>query len=175
MFSSTQIGVIQGGAVQAPEPSSARRGWRRGIALIAVLAAALVLGACGGGDDGRGGGTSGTANVNIGVTVGGQPTGQFFVAPGGAIDVVMRVNNSVILDAVEPVYWTMLVGGQAYGTGIEVFYAGAFIGTFALDSYAVEVYADAGFRFNSSIPITLVATSTFDSVQVARVNILITN
>ena len=175
MFSSTQIGAVQVGAVQAPWPSPARVGWHRSIAPVAVLAAALVLSACGGGGDGGGGGTSGTANVNIGVTVGGQPTGQFVVAPGGAIDVVMRVNDSVILDAVEPVYWTMLVGGQAYGTGIEVFYAGAFIGTFALDSFAVEVYADAGPRLNSSIPITLVATSTFDSAQVASVNILITN
>ena len=167
MFSGIQLAARQG-----PNSIGACGAYRR-IAALALLAATLVLGACGGGGDGGGGG--GSANVNIGVTVGGQPANNFQVAPGGSFDVAIRVGDSVILDAVEPVFWTLLVGGAAVSTGVEVFYQGAFIRATALDSFAVAVDTFANFPLRSPIPITLVATSTFDSAQVATVNILITN
>lgn len=168
MFSGIQLAAGHG-----PNSIVARGAYRR-IAALALLAATLVLGACGGGGDGGGGG-GGSANVNIGVTVGGQPANNFQVAPGGSFDVAIRVGDSVILDAVEPVFWTLLVGGAAVSTGVEVFYEGAFIRATALDSFAVAVDTFANFPLRSPIPITLVATSTFDSAQVATVNILITN
>ena len=87
----------------------------------------------------------------------------------------IRVGDSVILDAVELVFWTLLVGGAAVSTGVEVFFEGAFIRATALDSLAVAVDTFANFQLRSPIPITLVATSTFDSFPVATVNILITN
>lgn len=159
-------------AGQSPDPFGARSGYRR-IAALALIATTLLLGACGGGGDDGGGGLS--ANVNIGVTVDGQPADGFVIAPGGSVDLAIRVGDSVILDAVEPVFWTLLVGGAAVSTGVEVFYEGAFIKATALDSFAVAVDTFANFPLRSPIPITLVATSTFDSAQVATVNILITN
>ena len=116
---------------------------------------------------------TGTLRMNAGTAT--VRAGQFVIAPGGSVDLAIRVGDSVILDAVEPVFWTLLVGGAAVSTGVEVFYEGAFIRATALDSFAVAVDTFANFQLRSPIPITPVATSTFDSFPVATVNILITN
>jgi hypothetical protein len=137
---------------------------------VASLAAALMLSACGGGAD-----ISFPADFNIGVTVGGQFVGQTPVAPGGSLDLAIHVGQSLILDAGEPVVWTLLVGGIAVSGGVQVFFAGADITATTLNPSAVAVDTSAAFPLRASIPITLVATSTFDSVQVATVNLLITN
>ena len=170
MFSCVQMAAIKWTAGSGERT----RGHRRLAAATVLVAAAALLSACGGGGgDGYNGGSS--ANVNIGVSVGGQPANDFVVAPGGSFDVAVRAGDSVTLDAVEPVFWTLLVGGAAVSTGVEVFYEGAFIRAVTLDSYAVAVDTFANFPLRSPIPITMVATSTFDSAQVATVNILITN
>jgi hypothetical protein len=137
---------------------------------VASLTAALMLSACGGGAD-----ISIPADFNIGVTVGGQFVGQTPVAPGGSLDLAIRVGQSLILDAGEPVVWTLLVGGSAVSGGARVFFAGADIIATPLNRSTVAVDTSAAFPLRASIPITLVATSTFDSVQVATVNLLITN
>ena len=163
----------------APGPCSqsifARRGYRR-IGAAALLAATVLLGACGGGGDvGGGGGGGSSANISIGVTVGGQPTGDLLVAEGGAVDLAVRAGDSVILEVAEPVFWTLYVGGAAVSPGVEVFYAGVYITATELDAYAVAVDTFADFALRSPVPVTLVATSSFDSALIARVNILITN
>jgi hypothetical protein len=144
---------------------------RRRLSLAAAsLAAALLLSACGGGDNG-----DFQSNVSIGVTVGGQFVSQTPVAPGGSLDLAIRVGQSLILDAGESVVWTLFVGGTAVSGGAQVFFAGANITATTLNRFAVAVDTSAAFPLRAAIPITLVATSTFDSVQVATVNILITN
>ena len=168
MFSCVQMAAIKWTAGSCERT----RGHRR-LAATVLVATAALLSACGGGGDGDNGGSA--ANINIGVSVGGQPANDFVVAPGGSFDVAVRAGDSVTLDAVEPVFWTLLVGGAAVSTGVEVFYEGAFIRAVTLDSYAVAVDTFANFPLRSPIPITMVATSTFDSAQVATVNILITN
>ena len=162
---------IQMGAVSLPGRRGGRTGWHRRSAAIALVAAALLLSACGGGGDDAGS----AANINIGVTVGGQPAGDLLVAPGGSVDLAIRAGDSLILEAGEPVFWTLLVGGAAVSTGVEVFYAGVNVKATTLDRFAVAVDTFAQFALRSPVPITLVATSTFDSAQVATVNILITN
>ena len=137
---------------------------------IALLTAALMLSACGGGGD-----AGPPANFNIGVTVGGQFVSQTTVAPGGSLDLAIHVGQSLVLDAGEPAVWTLLVGGSAVTGGAQVFFAGANITATTLNRESVVVDTSAAFPLRAPIPITLVATSTFDSVQVATVNLLITN
>ena len=137
---------------------------------VAALTAASILSACGGGED-----ASLPGNFNIGVTAGGQLVNQTFVAPGGSLDLAIHVGQSVILDAGEPVVWTLLVGGGAVSGGAQVLFAGATITATTLNPSSVVVDTDAAFPLRASIPNTLVATSTFDSLQVATVNLLITN
>ena len=137
---------------------------------VASLTTALLLSACGGGGD-----VSSPGNFNIGVTVGGQFVSQTTVAPGGSLDLAVHVGQSLVLDAGEPAVWTLLVGGSSVSGGAKVFFAGANITATTLNPSSVVVDTDATFPLSASIPITLVATSTFDSVQVATVNLLITN
>ena len=111
----------------------------------------------------------------MGVTVGGLFVGDTSVAPGGSLDLAIHVGQSVRLDAGEPVVWTMYVGGSAISGGIQVYYAGADMTATTLNSSTVVLDTYATYPLQSSIPITLVATSTYDSVQVATVNLLITN
>lgn len=137
---------------------------------LALVAAALSLSACGGGDD-----PGSAGSFNIGVTMGGQFVSQTPVSAGGSLDLAIRAGESLVLDAGEPVVWTLLVGGSAVSGGAQVFFAGANITATTLGPSAVAVNTSADFRLRAPVPIALVATSTFDSVQVATVNLLITN
>ena len=150
--------------------SIARPRGRRWIALVAACAAAWSLSACGGGAyvDSEG-------NFNIGVTVAGQFVSDTPVASGGSLDLAVRAGQSVTLDAGEPAVWTIYVGGVAVSGGAKVYYAGAEITATTLSQSRVAVDTYAAFRLPAAIPITLVATSTYDSAQVATVNLLITN
>lgn len=139
------------------------------MALVS-LTAALLLGACGGGGDARLPG-----NFNIGVTVGGLTTSNTPVPPGGSINIAIRAGESVSLDAGEPAVWSLFVGGSAVSGSAQVYYAGANITATTLNPSAVLLNTYAPYPLQAAIPITLVATSTYDSAQVATVNVLITN
>ena len=151
------------------EPSQ-RLGLNRFRVAGLSLAAALILSACGGGGDARSPG-----NFNIGVSVGGQFINDSLVAPGGSLDLAVHAGQSVSFDAGEPVVWTLLVGGGAVSSGVQVFYAGVSIVATTLNQSTVVVDAFAARQLFSSVPITLIATSTYDSFQVATVNLLIAN
>jgi hypothetical protein len=56
-----------------------------------------------------------------------------------------------------------------------VYYGGANITATTLSRSNVAVDTYAPYLLRSSVPVTLVATSTYDSAQVATVNLLITN
>ncbi len=142
----------------------------RWIALVAACAAAWSLSACGGG-----GYVDSAGNFNIGVTIAGQFVSYTPVASGGSLNLAVHAGQSVTLDAGEPAVWTMYVGGAAVSGGAQVYYAGANITATTLSRSSVAVDTFAVFRLPASIPITLVATSTYDSAQVATVNLLITN
>jgi hypothetical protein len=142
----------------------------RWIALVAACAAAWSLSACGGG-----GSVDSAGNFNIGVTVAGQFVSDMPVASGGALNLAVHAGQSVALDAGEPAVWTMYVGGGAVSGGAQVYYAGANITATTLSRSSVAVDTYAAYLLPASIPITLVATSTYDSAQVATVNLLITN
>ena len=147
-----------------------RRVFRSG-ALAAALATLLALSACGGGDDGT------VVPITIGVLIGGQPASGVEVQPGGAQRVYMPAGQSLELDAQEPVRWTLYVGGSAFatGNGTAVYYAGVDIAVTALSSSRIALDTSAQYRLPASVPITLTATSTYDSAVVARVDVVITN
>ena len=151
----------------APSP---RIGTHRLRLVAASLTAALILTACGGGGDARMPG-----NFNIGVTVGGQFVSDTLVAPGGSLGLAIHAGQALTLDAGEPVVWTLLAGGSAVSGGVQVYYAGTNITATTLTRSVVAVGTYAAYPLLTPVPITLIATSTYDSVQVATVNLLITN
>jgi hypothetical protein len=147
---------------------------RRRLCLAATgVTAALLLTACGGG--GGGGYVRPTGNLNIGVTVSGQPGSYTSIAPGGSLDLAMRAGQTLNLDAGEPVVWNILIGGTAVTYGAQVYYAGVNITTTTLSPSAVAVSTYAQYQLAASVPITLVATSTYDSFQVATIYLQIVN
>ena len=133
-----------------------------------LVALALTLTGCGGG-----GSDVGTFDVNV--IVAGQPTGGNY-GPGNSPTIYVRVGQTVELDASESVYWTLYVAGTAVnGSGTTIHYAGADVTLTAQSSSRIAVDTYAAYRLSNSIPMTLVATSTFDSAIVSTVNVLITN
>jgi len=152
--------------------SSTRPRAARWVTLVAACAAAWSLSACGGGAYVD---SAGNVTFDIGITIAGQFVEERPVVAGGSLDLVVRAGQSVVLDAGEPAVWTMVVGGSAVTGGAQVYYAGADITgtTVGRSRIAIDTYAE--YLLPSPIPITLVATSTYDSAQVATVNLLITN
>ena len=132
----------------------------------------FLLSACGGGG---GGGDQAVKSFNIEVTVGGQLLSNTPVNPGGSLNLAIHAGQSLVLASGEPAVWTLFVGGNAISTGVQVYYAGANITASTLNLEAVAVDTYAAYPLQASIPITLIATSSYDSVNVATVNLLITN
>jgi hypothetical protein len=144
----------------------------RGVPLVLAAAAVLVLGGCGGG----GGATIDSAgNFNIGVTVAGTFVNSTPLVSGGSLKVSVRAGQSVSFDAGEPATWTLYVGNTAVSGGAQVSYAGVTLTATTVDRYAITVDTYAPYRLLVAVPITLVATSTFDAAQVATVQLLIGN
>ena len=141
---------------------------RRLAGAASLLALVLALSGCGGGG-------SDSGALDIRVVVAGQPTGGAY-GPGSSSPVYLRVGQSIELDASESVYWTLYVAGAAVsGSGTVVHYAGADVTLTAESSSQIAVDTYAAYPLSGSIPMTLVATSTFDSATVATINVLITN
>ncbi len=136
--------------------------------LAAALALALSLSACGGGG-------SDSSTFDVSVVVAGQPYGGTY-GPGSSPTVYVRAGQSIELDASESVDWTLYVAGTAVsGSGATVHYAGADVTLTAESSSRIVVDTYAAYPLYNPIPMTLVATSTFDSAIVSTVNVLITN
>ena len=141
----------------------------RKLAIGASLAALLGLTACGGGG-------SDSASFQIGVLVAGQPVGGMQIGPGSSPTISIRAGQSIELDASESVYWTLYIGGSAVsGSGATVYYAGAEITQTALSYSRIALDTYAANPLYAPVRVTMVATSTYDSAQVATVNVLITN
>jgi hypothetical protein len=141
----------------------------RSAFFVASLAALMSLSACGGGGD------SGVS-FDVGIVVGGQPVNGVVVQPGGVQSITISAGQSIELDASEPVVWTLLVGGSAVtGNNATVYYQGVTITETALSSSRIALDTSAAFFLSTPVPITLIAISTFDSAQVATVNVWITN
>ena len=138
------------------------------VGVTAALTIALGLSACGGG-----GGDFGT--FDVGILIAGQPYGSRY-GPGSSPTVYVRAGQSIELDASESVDWTLYVAGTAVsGSGATVHYAGADVTLTAEGSSRIVVDTYAAYPLYNPIPMTLVATSTFDSAIVSTVNVLITN
>ena len=146
----------------------ARPRWLRRRAGLALLAAAASLSACGGGGDAF-------LTLDIGVLVGGVVVGGPANSSGGHRSVTMYAGQSIELDANEPVYWTLLVGGSSVVGGVTVVYNGLAITQTTVSDSRIIVDTGARFALASPVRMTLIATSTYDSAQVATVDVLVTN
>lgn len=141
----------------------------RCAALAACLAVLVSLSACGGGG-------SDSVSFDVGIVVAGQPVGGVVVQPGGVQTISISAGQSIELDASEPVVWTLEVGGSAVtGNNASVYYRGVTITETALSTSRIALDTSSAFFLTSPVPITLTAVSTWDSAQVATVNVLITN
>lgn len=153
-----------------PHQNVGKRGFR---VVLASISAALMLSACGGGD------LYATAAVpvsfNIGVTVGDRYVSTTPVISGGTLDIAIHAGQSLRLNAGEPVIWTFFVGGRAISGGAQVYYAGADITAYTLSASTMGLDTYASYPLQAPIPVTFIARSTYDSVQVATINLLITN
>jgi hypothetical protein len=140
--------------------------WRR-PALALACALAIGLAACGGGADLYSDGFS------VGVTIDGRTSGGT-VASGARQDVSIYAGQSVAFDASEPVEWTLYAGNAAIpADGSTVFYGGASVRATAVSSSRIVVDTAASGPLPQAVPITLIATSTFDAALVATINVYI--
>jgi hypothetical protein len=142
---------------------------RAGRALAASVLAALTLtlAACGGGGGGSG-------SLDVAVVVGGQTVDT--VNQGGQASTInVPVGQSVELDASEPVVWTLYVGNTSISGNSTVVYGGVEVTVTALTASRVAIDTYSPYALTQSVPITMVATSTYDSAQVATAYIYITN
>ena len=160
----------------APNPVGATRflaglagpRWLHRRAGLALLAAAAGLSACGGGSDAF-------VTLDVGIQVGGVVVSSPPAYSGGHRSITMYAGQSIQLDANEPVYWTLRVGGSSVVGSVTVVYAGLAITQTAISDSRVIVNTSSRFGLASSVPMTLIATSTIDSAQVATVDVLVTN
>ena len=140
----------------------------RTAGVVSLLAIGLTLSACGGGG-------SDAVAFDVAVVIAGQPTGGTY-GPGSSPTIYVKAGQSIELDASESVDWTLYVAGTAVsGSGATVHYAGADVTLTAESPSRIAVDTFAEFPLLDPIPVTLVATATFDSAIVATVNVLITN
>ena len=153
--------------------SSPDHGKRHLCMTAAAVGASLVLSACGGGGSGSNGRPS--SSSSIGVTIGGQPTSYIPISPDGALALTLRAGQSVSLDAGEPVVWNMYIGSTLVTYGAQVVYGGVTFDVANLNAYVVEVQTYAPFMLRETVNVTMVATSTYDSVQIATVYLSVVN
>ncbi|MEY4753034.1 MAG: hypothetical protein RJA44_709 [Pseudomonadota bacterium] len=148
----------------APSPIRWPGRWLRRTALgLALTGAALGLAACGGGSE--------PVPIDISVIINGQSRGSY----AGSSELLLQVGQSLELDAREPVVWTLDILGTWVDRNGTIRYAGGDVTLTTLSSSraAIDTYAP-GF-LSTSIPITLIATSTIDGAQVATVYARVTN
>lgn len=160
-------------ACNSTKLSGPDHGKRRLCMTAAAVGASLVLSACGGG--GSGGNGRPSRSSSIGVTIGGQPGSYIPISPGGAIALTLRAGQSVSLDAGEPVVWNMYIGSTQVTYGAQVVFGGVTFDTANLNAYVVAVYTYAPFLLRETVNVTMVATSTYDSVQIATVYLSVVN
>ena len=142
--------------------------WLRRPVGLTILALAASLSACGGGGDAF-------VSFDVGVRVGGVVVSGPPVSSGSHRSITMYAGQSIELDANEPVYWTLLVGGGSVVGSVTVVYAGLAITQTAISRSRIVVETSSRFGLISPVPMTLIATSTIDSAQVATVDVLVTN
>jgi hypothetical protein len=164
---------IEKSAGSESEGSGWSTGMRRVRTALATLAVAGVLSACGGGGDSAP--PVGNYNFNLNIASGGQLVSDTPVPPGGVLDLSVRVGQPVQLDAREPVTWTLIVGSSVIANGLPISYAGVDMTGTTVTSSAIVLDTYARYALQALVPVTLVATSTYDPSQAVTVRLLITN
>ena len=143
-----------------------RRTLGRTAALAATAALVLALAGCGGG------GSSDSFYVTA--YVDGTTSGTY--GPNDTTPISLHAGQAIELDAAEPVVWTLYVGNTAVSaTGATVQYGNALVTLSAESDSRILVDTGSVGPIGGSVGMTLVATSTYDSAQVAVVDVFITD
>lgn len=140
--------------------------WVRRASTLA-LACAITVGVsgCGGGAELTGDGFS------IGLSIDGQPYGSTMVS-GTRQSVSIYAGQSVAFDASEAVQWTLYAGNAAIpANGSTVYYSGASIRATAVSRSRIVVDTAAAGSLPQPVPVTLIATSTYDSALITTVTV----
>lgn len=154
-------------AITSPISLAARAG--RVLAASTLAALTLALAACGGG-----GYDGGSVSLGVTVVAGGQTVDTVYQG-GRASTINVPVGQSIELDASEPVVWTLYVGNTAISGDSTVRYGGVDVTVTVLSASRVAIDTYSPYALVQSVPITMIATSTYDSAQVATAYIYITN
>lgn len=141
---------------------------RKLLATALVCATALSMSACGGGAY-----IDSAGNFNIVATVAGTSLGSTPVATGGSTSMSVRAGQSVSFDAGEPVVWSVYVGSATFSGTAQLSYSGLNINAASLDRYSIAINTSAPYGLLTPVPITLVATSTYDSTQIVTIHLLV--
>lgn len=149
----------------ATSPISLAARASRALAASVLAALTLTLAACGGG---------GSGSLDVAVVVGGRAVDTVYQG-GQASTFNVPVGQSIELDASEPVVWTLYVGNTAISGNSTVVYGGVEVTVTALTASRVAIDTYSPYVLTQAVPITMVATSTYDSAQVATAYIYITN
>lgn len=139
----------------------------RRLAVAGALASLTLLGlsGCGGGVEVDGFGVS--------VVVNGRTVGTADQSHRGSV-IYVPVNSAFELEASEPVRWTLYVGNTAVTGSGTVRYGDVEVTFSSVTSSRVAIDTYSRYYLSQSVPITMVATSTYDSAQVATAYIYIT-
>jgi len=148
--------------------AATRRWWRLIMLAMASLAAATLLSSCGGGGDDH------SSRFLIDISINGTLVSQTQMNPGDTVSVVVYAGESVVLEAGESVVWTMYAGSTPVPNDALVHYGGVDVQATTLSSSAVGITTFAPALLAAPVPITLIATSTYDSAEVG-VDLSITN
>jgi hypothetical protein len=150
------------------------------LPLIAVLAAGLLLSACGGGVE------VGveipppppSAAFDLGAKLNGQWLTNVDVFPDEEQTIQVRVGDVLELDASGPVSWEIVAGttaGIPTQAGTTVLYGGAaFTETVSTTDQLVFAISSAQ-PLVAPVPLTIYATSLDDAYQTARIDLVVTN
>lgn len=149
------------------------------LSLIAVLAASVVLTACGGGVDvGVVVTPPPQANFDIGAKLNGHRIHRIDVYPDDEQTIQLQVGDILELDSSGPVAWETVAGNTAgvpTQVGTTVLYGGAAF------TETVSTPGQLVFSISSTqplvapVPLTIYATSLDDAYQTARIDLVVTN
>ncbi len=141
-----------------------------------LLSAILLVQGCGGGVALVISDSSPRVDFDIVAAVDGRVVPGLQVFPGQAQTLVIRAGQSFVLDSNNPVVYSLVVGGSPIiGSGNLILFGGVSIQETRLTRLQYGASTSAGGFLPAPVPITVYATSVYDTNQVARVDIVITN
>lgn len=146
---------------------------------VAIVALVLGLSGCGGGEvDVVVPVTPAGPDFDLGAQINGQPIANLDVFPGEAQTISVIAGDAFELDSSGPVYWDFSAGGSAdipAATGGAIVFEGATLHETVVNSSQLVLSVTSNNPPGTTVPITIYATSQYDSSQYATIQLLVQN